>query len=61
MIQIFEPKDYSIQTEDYKAADRIVSEFEEQLFQKYKPQPFNYPISSYGLYWKWMNRLDGFC
>jgi secernin len=61
MIKIFETMDYSVQPEDFRAADRIVSDLEEQLYQKYKHQPFQYPIlSPYGIYWKIMNRRDGF-
>jgi secernin len=60
MIHIFDAKGEAIQSEDIKIADRMVSGLEEQLYQKYKNQPLHYPISPYGLYWKWVNRLDGF-
>jgi hypothetical protein len=60
MIEFFEKKDGAIHPEDFINADQIVLDLEEQLVQKYKNQPFNYPMSPYGLYWKWMNRLDGF-
>jgi secernin len=61
MIQVFESKNYTIQRDDFRAADRIVSDLEEQLFQKFKSQPFQYPVlSPYGIYWKIMNRQDGF-
>jgi secernin len=60
MIHIFDVKGEAIQSEDIKTAVQIVSDLEEQLYQKYKNQPLHYPISPYGLYWKWANRLDGF-
>jgi secernin len=61
MINIFESKNYMMQRDDFRAADRILSDLEEQFFKIYKDQPFQYPIlSPYGIYWKLMNRLDGF-
>jgi hypothetical protein len=57
MVEFFEKKDDAI---NFRTADQIVSDLEEQLVQKYRNQPVKYPMSSYGLYWKWMNRLDGF-
>jgi dipeptidase len=60
MVEFFEKIDDAIHLEAFRTADRIVSDLEEQLVQKYKNQPFNYPMSPYGLYWKWANRLDGF-
>ncbi len=60
MIHIFDAKGKVIQFEDIKIADGMVSGLEEQLYQKYKNQPLHYPISPYGLYWKWVNRLHGF-
>jgi hypothetical protein len=60
VIQIFESKNYTIQRDDFRFADRIASDLDEQLYQKYKIQPFKYPMIPYGIYWKIMNWLDGF-
>jgi dipeptidase len=60
IIEIFESKNYSIQPNDLKDADKILSNVEEQLYQKYANRPFKYPLSAYGIYWRFMNRLDGF-
>lgn len=61
MVRILETNGDANRFENFKSADRIVFDLEEHLYQKYKNHQFQYPIlSPYGIYWKIMNKLDGF-
>jgi dipeptidase len=61
MFKIFEAKNYFIEPDDIKAADQIVSDLEEEFVKQYTNREIQHPmLSPYGLYWKWVNRLDGF-
>jgi len=61
MINIFDKNNYRVTPEDLNAADKSASDLENQLYQQYHDMPINSPVlSPYGIYWKIMNRLDGF-
>jgi len=61
MLGIFEASGFGPGADRLREADRIVSEWEESICRQYKGLPFNYPaLRPYALYWRRMNRIDGF-
>jgi dipeptidase len=61
MMAILDHEGKTPTTDDFTSADAIASALDEGLYQKYQGQPCRYPpLSPYGIYWKTMNRRDGF-
>lgn len=61
MLGLFEASGFDMIPAQLEAADRLVSEQEEAWLKEFKNLPFDYPrLSPYALYWRRMNRLDGF-
>ena len=60
-MSIFDKPYHDITKEDFINADEIVMDFNNQAILQYKNQAFNYSLfSPYSLFWKKMNKLDGF-
>ncbi len=61
IFSIFENADFMPSESDFMTVDRLVREYHNQWRKRYAALPFRYPkLSLYGLFWKRMNRSDGF-
>ncbi len=61
ILDLFEKSGPDVDASRLQAADRLAADWEEELYQKYKDLPFDYAmLSPYALYWRRMNRIDGF-